>query len=241
MNLFLLINLLISAPWQFGVEAGWAAGLYAWPAEDDHYINPNAGTQVNTSRPAIPLPGYAHLGFSLEPQASIGYGLDLDFHYKTYHVTGKVGNIPYMRLLTFTLNEDVPYVHFSAGAGLQKTLKLSNGKVLFPLGIQLTYNYFIPVLTQELLNIYAEKLTKETLTGATDILKWTQDPKLIVDYIDEHKMGMRIKTGFGLALYKTPTFTWSLEAKLDWNVLFGANQNKLLFYPEFGLLTGFRF
>jgi hypothetical protein len=138
------------------------------------------------------------------------------------------------------IEQDVPYVHLQIGGGVQKTLQVAGGRIMFPMGGQLTYNYFIPALTQDLVDAYAEDLGEE-LRNLSTAWEWLNHPELVRDYIDEHKMGLKLNFGFMGALVHSPRFSWLMGVGLDWNILFGANRNNLVLYPEFGLSTGFRF
>ncbi|MBN2379747.1 hypothetical protein JXM67_08105 [candidate division WOR-3 bacterium] len=242
MNALMLVLTLVSAPWHFGIRGGWSAGLYGWNAETGTYENPNSHCLVIVSRPAIPPPGFGRFGFSLEDERSIGYTLDFGIHYKTYPADGYVTNIPYMPdSLRMNINEYVPYVHVQGGLGIQKTLRVAEGRIHIPLGFQLTYNYFIPALTQDLVDTYAEDLTEMLRSDFISALDWVNDPYLIIQYVDEHKMGMRVNFGFLGAIVHSDHFNWLAGANLDWNVFFGRNRNNLALYPEFGLSTGFVF
>lgn len=244
MNALVLTLALVSAPWHFGIEGGWSAGLYGWNAETGEYTNPNSGCRVVASRPAIPPPGFFRFGFSLEDERSIGYTLDFGIHYKNYYVDGIIENIPYDHIHgveSMDIDTLIPYVHVQGAGGIQKTLVVGNGRLHIPLGVQLTYNYFIPALTQSVVDIYAEDLTEELSGNIGFILDWVDNPYLIIKYVDEHRMGLRLNFGLMGAIVHSEHFNWLAGANLDWNVFFGANRNNLIVYPEFGLSTGFRF
>ncbi|MBD3286962.1 hypothetical protein GF359_09955 [candidate division WOR-3 bacterium] len=244
MNSFLLTLVVISAPWHFGIKGGWSAGLYGWNAETGTYENPNSHCLVIASRPAILPPGFGRFGFSLEDERSIGYTLDLGIHYKNYYVDAHVENIPYDHIHgvdTMDIDTVIPYVHVQGAGGVQKTLVLGNGRLHIPLGVQLTYNYFIPALTQNLVDTYAEDLTEMLRKDLFSALDWINDPYLIIQYVDEHKMGLRFNFGLMGAIVNSPHFNWLAGVNLDWNVFFGRNRNDIVLYPEFGLSTGFVF
>jgi|GEM_PF-3245290 len=241
MNSFFLMLIVISAPWHFGIKGGWSAGLYGWNAETGEYTNPNSGCHVVASRLAISPPGFGRFGFSLEDERSIGYTLDFGIHYHEYFVDGTIEHIPYMGDLVMEVDTLIPYVHLQGAGGVQKTLVLGNGRLHIPLGAQLTYNYFIPALTQSVVDIYAEDLTEELRGDIIFIYDWIQNPYLIIKYVDEHKLGLRLNFGLMGAIVHLERFNWLAGANLDWNVFFGANRNEIVLYPEFGLSTGFVF
>jgi hypothetical protein len=64
---------------------------------------------------------------------------------------------------------------------------------------------------------------------------------MAIDYIKEQRMGIRLNFGLAVAAVHTEGFSWLFGTGLDWNILFGANSNEVVFYPEFSLSTGFRF
>jgi hypothetical protein len=234
MNALLVSIILITAPWHFGLNVGWRAGLYSIPQEDVDYTNENAGTHVVGTRPAIAPPGFFRFGINLEDERSIGFATDVNVHYKNYIAKAEISDIPYYPL-DIDATQDIPYVHVQWAWGLQKSFSAANGRVLFPLGFQFTNNWFIPAATQELVEEYINTLTLE------DIEILINDYMMAIDYVKEHKMGMRLNFGLAGAVVHTPGFSWLLGTGLDWNILFGKTDNGVGFYPEFNLYTGFRF
>lgn len=234
MNAILMSVILIGAPWHFGLNLGWRAGLYSVKEEIVDYTNANSGCHVDGSRPAIPLPGFFHIGLNLEDERSIGLATDLNIHYSNYTATAHIENIPYYPL-DIDATQDIPYVHVQWAWGIQKSLEAAEGRVLFPLGLQLTNNWFIPAATQAKIEEYINTLTLE------DIEILVNDYRMAIDYIKEHRMGMRLNFGLAVAAVHTKGFSWLFGTGLDWNILFGANSNGVVFYPEFSLSTGFRF
>ncbi|TET22878.1 MAG: hypothetical protein E3J71_04665 [Candidatus Stahlbacteria bacterium] len=234
MNALIVSLVLISAPWQFGLDLGYSAGLYNIGADSADYTNPNSGCHVEVSRPGIPPPGFFHIGLSLEDERSIGFAVDLNVHYKNYTAKGHIENIPYYPL-DIDATQDIPYVHVQWAWGLQKSFSAANDRVLFPLGFQFTNNWFIPAATQAKVEEYINTLTLE------DIKILVNDYRMAIDYVKEHRMGMRLNFGFAVAAVHTEGFSWLFGTGLDWNILFGSTSNGVVFYPEFGLSTAFRF
>jgi hypothetical protein len=243
MNVFVLTALLISAPWHFGLEVGYSAGLYAMEPAQGTYLNPNTHVYVEGSRPAIPPPGFFHAGISLEDERSIGFALDIVTHYKNYEVTVLVDSLNNLGIPLLPSRIDttaqVPYLHTQFAWGVQKTLTAADGRVLFPLGLQLTYNWFIPAASDSLVNQYVNDLSKDI----PRIIEFYNNPDEAIKEIleNESRMGMRLNLGLQVAAVKVPHFSWLFGLGLDWNILFRPNGNDKVFYPEFGLSTGFRF
>jgi len=243
MNAILMSLVLISAPWNFGLEAGWSAGLYAMKPAQGTYLNPKTHVYVEASRPAVPPPGFFHLGISLEDERSIGFALDLTTHYKNYEVTVLVDSLDNLGIPLFPSRIDttaqVPYLHIQFAWGIQKTLSAAEGRVLFPLGLQFTHNWFLPAASDSLVNYYVNELSKDI----PKIIELYNNPQEAVrELLDrEKRTGMSLDLGFQVAAVKVPHFSWLFGLGLDWNVLFRPNANGVVFYPEFGLSTGFRF
>lgn len=238
MNALIVSIALISAPWHFGLDLGYSAGLYNIGADSADYTNPNSGCHVEVSRPGIPPPGFFHIGLSLEDERSIGFAVDLNVHYKNYTAKGHIENIPYYPG-DIDAVQDIPYMHTQFAWGIQKTLSAADDRVLFPLGFQFTHNWFIPAVTQELVEAYITELSRDIPA----LLEMMNDPELAIEYIRdrEKRMGARFNFGFQAAPVKVEHFSWLFGIGLDWNVLFVANGNEIVFYPEFGLSTAFRF
>lgn len=244
MNAIALSLVLISAPWHFGLEAGYSAGLYAMEPAQGTYLNPNTHVYVEGSRPAIPPPGFFHLGISLEDERSIGFALDIVTHYKNYTVTVLVDSldnlgVPYLLPSRIDTTAQVPYLHTQFAWGIQKTLSAAEGRVLFPLGLQLTNNWFIPAASDSLVNQYVNDLSKDI----PRIIEFYNNPEEAIKEIieNESRMGMRLNLGLQVAAVKVPHFSWLFGLGLDWNIFFRPNANGKVFYPEFWLSTGFRF
>lgn len=237
MNAILMSVILVCAPWHFGLNIGWRAGLYTITEENVDYTNENAGTHVVGSRPAIPPPGFFRFGINLEDERSIGLATDINIHYKNYTADATISDMPPPFNLwgTIEATQDIPYVHVQWAWGLQKSLAAARGRVLFPLGFQFTNNWFIPAVSEELVEKYIETLRFE------DYEIIINDHTMAVKYVQEHRMGMRLNFGFAVAAVHTEGFSWLFGTGLDWNILFGANSNEVVFYPEFSLSTGFRF
>lgn len=243
MNALILSLSLISAPWHFGIETGYSAGLYAFEEGQGTYLNPKTHVYVEGSSSAISPPGFFHVGISLEDERSIGFALDLVTHYKNYTVTVFVDSLENLGYpLGFTeidTTAQVPYFHTQFAWGIQKTLSVAEGRVLFPLGFQFTHNWFLPAANDSLVEAYVNDL-------ATDI------PKLIELYNNpddavmeilrrEARMGGRVNLGLAVAMVKVPHFSWLAGLSFDINFLFRKNANNIGAWPEFGLSTGFRF
>jgi hypothetical protein len=227
---------LISAPWHFGLNVGWRAGLYSIPEEKVDYTNENAGTHVVGSRPAIMPPGFFRFGIYLEDEKSIGIATDVNVHYKNYRAIAHIDDLPYpFGALEIDADQEIPYVHVQWAWGIQKSLQAAKGRVLFPLGVQFTNNWLIPAASQDLIEEYINNLTLE------DIEILVNDYRMAIDYVKEHRWGMRLNFGLAVAAVQTKGFSWLFGTGLDWNILFGANSNGVAFYPEFNLSTGFRF
>lgn len=243
MNVLLLSLTLVSSPWHFGLDAGWGAGLYGkgLAATKGTYLNPNTHVYVEASRPAIPPPGFFKLGISLEDERSIGIALDLALHYKTYTATGFVDSLDnlYIPGLPNRIDgtQEIPYVHTQLAWGIQKTLSAAEGRVLFPLGLQFTNNWFIPAVNQELVTKYVSTLGSD-IPALTAMMS---NSTLAIKYFTEHRMGIRLNFGLDVAVVKVKGFSWLAGMGFDWNFLFKKNSNDLGFYPEFGLHSGFRF
>lgn len=234
MNCLTLLLSLVSSPWHFGLNSGWAAGLYAIDVENVDYTNANSGCHVVGVRPAIAPPGFFHLALSLEDERSIGFATSLETHYKTYRATAHIEKIPYYPL-PVDATQDIPYVHVQWAWGVQKTLSVAEGRVLFPLGLSLTNNWIIPAATQDMVEEYINTLS------LNDIEKLVNDYTMAIDSIIEKPMGVRLNLGLDVAIVKTPGFSWLAGMGLDWNILFKKTANDVGFYPVFGLRTGFRF
>ncbi len=239
MNVLLLSLTLVTSPWHFGLDAGWSAGLYGFPADTEVYVNPNTHVHVVANRPAIPPPGFFKMGISLEDERSIGIALDLALHYKNYLASGFVDSLHYLYIPglpdSMAGTQEIPYIHTQFAWGIQKTLSAAEDRVLFPLGLQMTDNWFIPVLTQNMLEDYLSKLSLE------DIERLYNDKAFAFRYFTEHRMGIRLNLGLDVAIVKVKGFSWLAGMGFDWNFLFQKNSNDLGFYPEFGLHSGFRF
>lgn len=243
MNALILTITLISAPWHFGLDLGYSAGLYAMEPAQGTYLNDNTHVYVEASRPAIPPPGFFHVGIYLEDERSIGFALDLVTHYKNYEVTVLVDSlnnlgIPLLPSCIDTTAQ-VPYLHTQFAWGIQKTLTAAEGRVLFPLGFQFTHNWFIPAASDSLVNYYANELSKDI----PKIIELYNNPEeALRELLDrEKRTGMRLNLGFQVAAVKVEYFSWLFGLGLDWNILFKPNANGKVFYPEFGLSTAFRF
>lgn len=246
MNALLVSLILLSAPWHFGLELGWSAGLYGegLGEAEGTYLNPNSHVYVVASRAGIPPPGFFHAGIYLEDERSIGFALDVITHYRNYTVDVLVDSldnlgVPYLLPSKIDTTADVPYLHAQLAWGIQKTLTAAEGRVLFPLGVQITHNWFLPAANDSLVNWYANELSKD-IPRMLDLMENPEEAVMEI-LANEDRTGMRLNFGLQVAAIKRPRFNWLFGMGFDFNILFRKNANNVGFYPEFSLTTGFRF
>jgi len=224
MNAFVLGVVLVCAPWHFGFKLGWSAGLYGIPEETVNYRNPS-GSVVDASRPAIPPPGFFRFGLSVEDERSIGFATDLNIHYKNYTTTAYIDSVPYFtdRYGPINATQDIPYMHVQWAWGIQKTIEAGQGCIHIPLGFQFTNNWFVPAVTEQMVEDYIVDLASDIPA----LLELVENPELAIDYVKEHRMGMRLNFAFNGVLVRSGSFRWLLGTALDWNILFGATSGSL--------------